>query len=79
MTATGQSLDKARAAQRKAQTRFAGVSEVNGVGITRIGAGFGLKVNLTSRPAPETQLPDQIDDVPITVEVVGPIRARTAG
>lgn len=71
----GRSLEKVRTAQRKAQTRLAGVREVNGIGITRVGSGFGLKVNLSS-PTSRERVPEQIEGVPVQVEVVGTIRPR---
>jgi hypothetical protein len=44
------------------------------VGITRIGGGYGVKVNLDIPPDPEIDLPETIDGVPVRVEVVGKIR-----
>ena len=75
-TTSGQPIEKVRAAQRKAEAQFARHDEVNGIGITRVGEGFGLKVNLTRPLKSGSTLPEQIDDVPVQVEVVGPIRAR---
>ena len=74
-----QSLPKVRAAQRKVMAQLAHVKEVNGVGITREGDRFGLKVNLTAQPRPALRLPQMIDGVPVRVEVVGQIKARRAG
>jgi hypothetical protein len=74
-----QSLPKVRAVQRKVIAQLAHVKEVNGVGITRVGDGFGLKVNLTAQPRKAIQLPQVVDGVPVRVEVVGQIRARPAG
>ena len=37
---------------------------------------FGLKVNLTDEPPANISLPDEIDGVPVKVEVVGRIRKR---
>ena len=67
-------LEKATTAQRKLVRRLSKVREVNGIGITRVDEGFCLKVNLSSRTTVE--LPDEIDGIPVRVEVVGPIRAR---
>ncbi len=47
-----------------------------GVGITRIGEGYGVKLNLEGPPAPDANLPNDVDGVPIRVEVVGAIRKR---
>jgi hypothetical protein len=73
------SLPKVRAAQRKVIAQLAHVKEVNGVGITRVGDSFGLKVNLTAQPKRRVQLPQAIDGIPVRVEVVGQIKARGVG
>jgi hypothetical protein len=43
-----------------------------GVSMTRVGGGYGLKVNL--RQSAASALPDDVDGVPITTEVVGEIK-----
>ncbi|MGH2703814.1 MAG: hypothetical protein ACRDJ4_01575 [Actinomycetota bacterium] len=48
---------------------------MNGVGLTRLGDGFGIKVNLTQRDE-ERPIPDQVDGVPVRVETVGTIRKQ---
>ena len=72
----GPSLARVRAAQKKAIAQLEGVADVNGIGITRVGDGYGLKVNLASLPKGRGALPGEVDGVPVTVEVVGPIRPR---
>jgi hypothetical protein len=68
-------LEEARAAKRKAARRLARIPQVNGVGVVRIKAGYGLKVNLAE--AVETGvLPAAVDGVPLRAEVVGRIRGR---
>ena len=69
----GASLDAARAAKPKALAAFSELAEVNGVGITRAGEGYAVKVNLRVRPRPEVVLPGEVDGVPVVVEVVGSI------
>jgi hypothetical protein len=49
---------------------------VNGIGLARRGAGYVLKVNLAAPLAEADRLPQEIDGVPVTAEVVGPIRPR---
>ena len=68
-------LDEARAAKRKAAERLAGVPQVNGIGVVRVQGGYGLKVNLAEEVAAGT-IPETVDDVPLQVAVVGPIRRR---
>jgi hypothetical protein len=77
--ATGRSLDEARAAQSKAQAQLTRIKEVNGIGITRVGDGFALKVNLSAPLKPGATVPSAIDGVPVHTEVVGTIRPRRAG
>ena len=67
-------LDQARAAKAKALVAFAAFPLV-GVGITRIGAGYGLKVNLSESVNLDC-VPEQVDGVPVMTEVVGEIRKR---
>lgn len=74
----GVALEAARAVKSRALSLFSGLGEVNGVGITRVGNGYGLKVNLSAPPREAVSLPDEIDGVPIVVEVVGRITKRPA-
>ena len=67
-------LEEARAAKAKAVELLAALPVV-GVGITRIGDGYGLKVNLSENVAANA-VPAQVTGVPIRTEVVGEIRKR---
>jgi hypothetical protein len=67
-------LDVARAAKAKASTLLADLPVV-GIGVTRVGEGYGLKINL-SEAVPAVALPEQIDGVPVKAEVVGEITQR---
>jgi hypothetical protein len=69
-------LDEARAAKTKLVAVFGHDPLVVGVGITRIGEGYGVKLNLESPPAPDANLPKAVDGVPVRVEVVGTIGRR---
>lgn len=66
------SLDKARAAKRKAASELAALPVV-GIGITRVGEGYGLKVNLSEAC---DSVPAQIDGVLVKTEIVGKIVKR---
>ena len=70
------SLKKARAAKARAVDTFGRLAAVVGVGITRFGGGYGLKVNLAERPASDVTLPADVDGVPVRVEITGPIKKR---
>src|SRR5437763_1728031 len=60
-------LQQARAAKAKVVRMVGDHPEVNGVGITRVGDGYVVKLNLSS-PNGKTGLPKQIDGVPVRVE-----------
>jgi hypothetical protein len=69
-------LEAARAAKGKARTVFARYGHVNGVGITRKGDDYAVKVNLSSDPDAPCEYPEEIDGVPVVVHVVGPIHKQ---
>jgi hypothetical protein len=68
------SLHEARAAKAEAANAFGLLASVVGVGITRVGDGYGLKINL--REEAKGPLPTEVAGVPIRVEVVGPLQKR---
>jgi hypothetical protein len=69
-------LDEARAAKPHVQKAFEGKADVVGLGITKVGEGYGVKVNLSKEPKPGVDLPKSVNGVPVKVEVVGPIRKQ---
>ena len=71
----GASLDQARAAKPAALKIFRRIGEVVGVGLVRLGDGYGVKVNLQSRPT-SAAVPESVNGVPVRVEVTGLIRKR---
>jgi hypothetical protein len=69
-------LQQARAAKGAAKKALAALPGVVGVGITKIGEDYALKVNL-SAPLPKgVTAPERMGDVPVRFEVVGAIRKR---
>jgi hypothetical protein len=66
-------LAEARAAKPRALEVFSRLAPVVGVGVTRVGDGYGVKVNLRASPPPGVDLPAAVDGVPVQVEVVGSI------
>lgn len=70
------SLEQARAAKDTAKAALAHVPGVVGVGITKVGDDYALKVNLREALPKDTSVPGSIAGVPVTLEVVGPIRKR---
>ena len=68
-------LERAQAAKQAARLRLAHLSGIVGIGITRVGEDYAVKINL--RDAHDAgAVPPEIDGVPVRVEVVGSIRAR---
>lgn len=69
-------LEQARAAKESARALLAALPGVVGVGITKVGEDYALKVNLRE-PLPQgVSAPERIGDVPVRVEVVGRITKR---
>jgi hypothetical protein len=71
------SLEQARAAKETAKTMLSSVPGLAGLGITRIGDDFALKVNLRQPLPAGVSVPERIADVPVCVEVVGTITKRS--
>jgi hypothetical protein len=69
-------LEQARAAKAAALRHFENLGTIVGVGITRVDDDYAIKVNLSEPLAEGTELPADIDGVPVRVEVVGTIRKR---
>ncbi len=70
------SLDEARAAKPEVMRRFGEIGEVVGIGISRLGGDYAVKVNLSTPIQPGVDVPTHVEGVPIIVEVTGPIRPR---
>jgi hypothetical protein len=68
-------LEEARSAKRKAAELLRNVPQLAGLGITRIGRNFAIKLNLNGPLSSDVKIPRDIDGVPIKVEFVGKIRA----
>jgi hypothetical protein len=69
------SLERARAAKNAALQRFRNLPSLTGVGITRVGGGYAIKLNLSRPIEPGVTFPADIDGVPLCVEVTGTIRS----
>lgn len=68
------SLDRAQAAKRTALKRFEKLGKVTGVGITRVGGEYAVKVNMREAIDPDVEVPTDIDGVPVRIAVTGVIR-----
>jgi hypothetical protein len=71
--AGGATLDEARAAKEKVRATLADRPEVTGIGITRHGDGYAVKVDLSS----PCDVPPEMAGVPIRTAIVGHVRKRT--
>ena len=69
-------LEQARAAKESAKALLAALPGVVGVGITKIGEDYALKVNLGAPLPAGVSAPERIGGVPVSVEVVGTITKR---
>jgi hypothetical protein len=67
-------LEEAREAKRKAADLFRDLPELAGLGITKVGKRFAVKLNLRAPLADGIELPEEIDGVPIQIEIVGKIK-----
>lgn len=69
-------LEQAQAAKQSVLRRLGTLAQVVGVGISRVGGEYVIKVNLSEPIEPGTELPTEIDGVRVRVEITGTIRAR---
>jgi len=70
------SIEKARKARDKAVKLFKRFGHVNGVGITRKGGDYAVKVNFEALDSKDSSIPDEIDGVPVVLHVLGAIRKQ---
>jgi hypothetical protein len=67
---------------RRVKEKVAGIARaagpIAGVGLTKVGNSYAVKVNLPKSRGIADQLPDSVDGVPVVYEVVGRITARGA-
>jgi hypothetical protein len=73
-------LEQARAAKSQAKELFGRFGIVNGVGLTRLGDRYAVKVNFATEPQPpaggDGELPREIAGVPVVVQVVGRVHKQ---
>jgi hypothetical protein len=69
-------LDAAREAKEKARTIFSRHGTVNGIGLTRMGERYAVKVNFESEPHDRAGMPIEIGGVPVVVQVVGTLHKQ---
>ncbi len=71
-------LEQARAAKALAKELFGRFGVVNGIGLTRLGDRYAVKVNFATEPVipGDGTLPREIAGVPVVVQVVGSIHKQ---
>ena len=68
----GATLAAAEAAMELLAARLAHLPELRGMGIAVLEHGFAVKLNLSRTPE-GTVMPDDVDGVPVIVDIVGTI------
>jgi hypothetical protein len=68
-------IHRARRAKETLAKSLAGTKELVGLGLTKRGDDYAVKVNLSSLPK-KLKVPESIRGVPVCVEVTGRIRKR---
>jgi hypothetical protein len=71
------SVEQARLIKPKARATVEACGAVVGVGLTKIGDSYAVKVNMREQVRTPNALPDSIDGVRIVYEVVGPVSPQT--
>ena len=67
-------IEMARKAKTLVRDLAAGLTQVSGVGLSRIDGSYAVKVNL--REACKLDIPAQVNGVPVVCEYTGPISVR---
>ncbi|HEC63765.1 MAG TPA: hypothetical protein ENI23_00560 [bacterium] len=70
------SLERARAAKKKALHLLSNIPEVNGVGIIKKKGKYTIKVNLSQEIAEPDRIPTEINSVPVIVNLIGTIHKQ---
>lgn len=78
MENTARSLAEARDAKEKAKEIFRGLGSVNGIGLTRQGDRYAVRVSFEAEPQDWSRVPKDIGGVPVVVRVIGPLHKQTA-
>ena len=71
-------LDRARRAKDKLRELLSRSGHVSGVGISRKDGHYVVKVLLESSFSKSNEVPKEVDDVPVVIQIVGDIRKQNA-
>jgi len=69
-------IEQARAAKTHVLAQLRHLRQLNGVGLARMDQGYVVKVNLSEPLENQELIPQEVDGVPVVVDVVGRIAAR---
>lgn len=72
------SYQRAQEVKHQASEVFRRFGTVNGVGVTQTDDGFAVKINFEREPDDRAAMPATVNGVPVTIDVVGKIRADMA-
>jgi hypothetical protein len=69
-------LQRARTAKAAVLKQFRRLPNLSGVGIAKVSGEYAVKINLTAPMPTGTQLPGEIQGVPVAIEVTGTVKSR---
>ena len=69
-------LEAARKVKERAKEIFSRYGSVNGIGLTKLGERYAVKVNFEFEPIDRASLPQNVEGVPVVVQVIGPLRKQ---
>jgi hypothetical protein len=72
----GVPIERARAAKTQLLEKLSALPQLGGIGLVRIGDGFGVKVNLSEPLESDENVPQEIEGVPVVIDIVGRVTAR---
>jgi hypothetical protein len=72
----GVSIDRARAAKAHLLEKIVSLPQLGGIGLVRVGQGFGVKVNLSEPLESDKIIPQEFEGVPVLIDIVGRVTAR---
>lgn len=73
----GVPIERARAAKTHLLEKLSDLPQLGGIGLVRVGEGFGVKVNLSAAlDNDDESVPQAFEGVPVLVEIVGRVSAR---
>lgn len=69
-------MDEARAAKAVVEGLLRNAQNLVGVAATRVEQGYGVKITLSAALTGALKVPEQINGVPVIIEITEPLRKR---